>query len=157
MPETGALLRAGAGGAAAAATYGAANYFAHSLLIQSSSPPTFMLKQIGLGLRLYQDREGQFPPDLESLFKSLDVPDLRLFLCPCCKEKAGKDFKTHYVYLPCQTDAPNPSLWILAYDDVPCHGPGAKGRIVLFQDGSARYLEEDNFQEQLKAQLAPKK
>ena len=115
------------------------------------------LKQIGLGLRLYEDREGKFPPNLEALFKAGDVADLKLFLCPRCGEKAGNTFKTHYVYLPVEKESDNPSLRIVVHDEVPCHLSGnVMERCVLSEDGSARAMSEEKFQELLKAQKAGK-
>lgn len=50
--DAGGLFRAGAGGAAAASAYGLANYLGRDLLIKSSSPSAYLLKQIGLGVAL---------------------------------------------------------------------------------------------------------
>ena len=106
------------------------------------------LKQIGLGMRLYEDREGvgHYPPDLETLYKTGDVSDPRLFLCKTRGGKPGTDFRTQFEYLvPPQGGVSDPHNWVVAYDDAPCHR-GHTGRVVLFLDGSARFVPELEFQ-----------
>ena len=115
------------------------------------------LRSIDCALRMYESREGKFPSDLKTLYTSRDVPDLQVFLCRCCGERADGSFKTHYVYrAPLQADPLTSNLRIVAYDDAPCHGDKhngrGSGRVVLFTDGSARFLPEPDFQALLATQ-----
>ena len=78
------------------------------------------LKQIGLGLRIYEEREGKPAPDLEAMYKSHDAPDLRLFLCKSCGDKPDGTFKTRYAYrVPPKQDDPGwDPAFVVAYDDM---------------------------------------
>ena len=119
------------------------------------------LKQIGLSLRIYEDREGQFPPGdgdtfLGVLWKTNDAPDIRLF-----NPKGGGTTSVAQISLATPViagmaaykngptganlvDWMNPSVCPVAADvgigggtgDC-CYGGGFT-RVVLYQDGSAK-------------------
>ncbi len=115
------------------------------------------LKQIGLALRLYEDREGKFPPYdgdrfLAKLYLSGDVPDLKLFRpkgapVPIEGEVRGllpgciPGMAAYRNATSCLTEWSNPSVCAIACDTMP-DGKGPYGgghvRIVLYQDGSVR-------------------
>ncbi len=102
------------------------------------------LKMIGLGCRLYEDREGTFPPDLESLLDSGDIQDAKIL------QSDRKDPSSGFRYIvPPKAEPEDPSRWIVAFDEQPRH---AGKRAVLFLDCSARAMVEAEFQALLAAQ-----
>ena len=115
------------------------------------------MKEVGLALRLYEDRTGQFPPYdgdrfLAALYVSGDCTDLRCFTPKGAAAPVGSTLKAG---LPgcipgmaayrnaaggLKEDWTNPSVCAIACDTMPDgSGPygGGHTRVVLYQDGSA--------------------
>jgi len=118
------------------------------------------IKQFGLALRIYEDREGQFPPYdgdrfLACLFNTGEVPDIKLFTpkgasqpaltagqitlaAGCIPGLCGYKNSTNPM-----TDWINPSVCAIAADCIgaataACPYGGGTVRVVLYQDGSAK-------------------
>ncbi|GEM_PF-2027808 len=119
------------------------------------------LKQIGLALRIYEDREGYFPKCdgdafLAAVYASGDMPDLRCFSPKGVRQRPVEQVKgMHSGCIPGMAayrnatfpmkDAANPSAFAIACDTLPDgRGPYGGGHIrcVLYQDGSAKPMTD---------------
>jgi len=100
------------------------------------------LKGIGLAIMIYaNEHKGQFPPDLETLIKTADMPPKGL-VCPATCDKDS------YVYRGADlNDKANPRM-ILVHDKLQNHK--GQGRWVVFIDGHVGWLLEKEFQESVK-------
>ncbi len=115
------------------------------------------LKQIGLALSLYSEREGCYPEAtgpafLASLYQAGDCPDLRVFLCRGSGRKVTTGFTTDFVVNPSVAgtkggDVQNPSVSPVVWESQPFH----KGQIrcVLYMDGHVEPMGESAFQAML--------
>ena len=101
------------------------------------------LKQAGLGLRIFEDREGHFPETLEAFIAAGDLGDPQV----AQKTLLGQ----HYLPPPENAEklSGNPFTWIVMYED---QTDTDGKRAVLALDGSARTMDEKGFQEALKRQ-----
>ncbi len=114
------------------------------------------LKQIGLALRIYEEREGCYPEAtgpafLAELYQTGDCPDLHWFLCCGSGRKVATIFATDFVGNPAAAgmkdgnEPANPSAFPLVWESQPFHFGGTK-RCVLFMDGSVLLVKESDFQ-----------
>ena len=122
------------------------------------------LKQIGLALRIYEDREQMFPPYdgdvfISVLYNTGDQPDLKVFAprgvtyTPITKDANGGSWKNAAClkgtcgYLNADTslvDWVNPSICAIACDSFDAAGTSPYGggsiRVVLYQDGHSEAI-----------------
>ncbi len=133
------------------------SYMGHASLPSYGPSCQSNLKQVGLALMLYSEREGCYPEVpgrdfLARLYLAGDCPDLRAFLCPESGHKAGTGFATDYVANPAvagrKVDAQDPSAFPVVWESKLFHTKGRK-RCVLFMDGSVRTMSEAAFQAML--------
>lgn len=103
------------------------------------------LKQISLAARMYSmDNQEQFPPDLSSLTKYADAP--QLFVCPATRRQPGAmeqvDRWSDYVLVPNRKGS-DPGDSVLAFSKPDCY-PGKGGNIV-FVDGHVQWCSLDEY------------
>jgi hypothetical protein len=112
------------------------------------------LKQIGLAVKQYAlEYEGQFPPR-QSLLYPMYASATCVFQCPRNGRSArlsDDDIDLFSDYSLVQgVSEESPAEWIMVY----CNSAFHEGmRPVCFVDGSAGYLQEDEFRKRLKEQL----
>jgi len=102
--------------------------------------------------RMSESSDAKMPETLEKLVSQTGGPDYRL-VCPACPPvpENASGFGTNYVYEPSLVPLSKlDSKTVVAYCGSPAHKKKRDGRLVLFADGSARWVAEDVFANLLK-------
>ncbi len=109
------------------------------------------LRQVGLGCMMWaEDHDGEYPSSLalEELYPK--YLSLNVLVCPSAGDEVTTaeeiDTKGSYIYVPGLNRGSPPDA-VLVYDREDNHG--GEGRNVLFADGHAEWVREDEFSELL--------
>jgi prepilin-type processing-associated H-X9-DG protein len=106
------------------------------------------LAQIGKAMCAFNENNGKFPSSLEVLYPDY-LNTFKIFRCPSTEDEPPKHFSYEYRQPAANASADTPVLW----DNLENH---EGGRNVLFVDGHASWLSEEDFQSLLNRQkIAP--